>query len=374
MSEIKTTAFIIGDPHFKAKNLYEVHDFIERTLEIAAQKKPTFIVILGDTLDTHEVVRVQPHNLACEFIDGLSEIAPVYLIIGNHDLINQCQFLTDNHIFNPLKKWPGVTVVDKPIYATYNDFSFVFCPYVEPGKFVTALNTVIEDGETWELVDCIFAHQEFKGCKMGAIVSEIGDKWNEDYPPVISGHIHDSQTIGENIFYPGSPIQHGFGELSNKRIWNVTFGEETPPYFSIEKINLGLKGKKILYLDVDNIDKFDKKLLNKYNIKISLSGTSEQFKLFRQSKIRTELIREGVTIVYAPVNDIVTSGVKRTRKQVSFLEVLKEIVKKKTPPVQEVYKELVTPEELEDSSSNYSEEDDSEETVIYELVFHSDSE
>ena len=349
------TAFIIGDPHFKAKNMKEGLEFVEKCVKAAEKKSPTFIVILGDTLDTHEMVLIPPHNLACTLIEQLSKIAHVYLIIGNHDLINSRQFLTNKHIFNPLKKWKKVTVVDKPKYVEYGEYNFVMCPYVPPGKFVDALNTIIDDGDMWDFADCIFAHQEFFGCKMGNKISTKGDKWDEDYPPVVSGHIHNSEILEPNIFYPGSALQHAFGESPNKRLWFLKFGEnEDPPYFSIKKINLGMKGKKIVCLDIDNINDFDTGMLDKYNIKLNLKGKSEQFKVFQKGSYHKQLIDKGVKITYTPTKEDFGNNLSyKTRKDTSFLCVLKEIIDNKSQPIQNAYDKVL---ECDD--------------VVYELVFH----
>ena len=106
---------------------------------------------------------------------------------------------------NALKKWDNVCVVDKPIITKIGEVNIAMCPYVPNGRFVEALSTTI--GNDWRNCRMIFAHQEFKGCKMGHIISTEGDEWSDEYPPIISGHIHDYQKIN-NIFYPGSAIQH----------------------------------------------------------------------------------------------------------------------------------------------------------------------
>ena len=359
--------FVIGDIHYKASTLFEGEIFTEKVINAVSVSQPDFIVILGDTLDTHEVVRVQPFNLACQLIEELSNIAPVYVIIGNHDYINNSQFLTTNHIFNPLKKWDNVFVVDEPVFHTYKDYSFVFCPYVEPGRFVEALDHLVSGGEMWDLADCIFAHQEFKGCKMGAFISDAGDDWDENYPAVISGHIHDAQTVGENIFYPGSAIQHAFGESPDKNMWEVVFGGlGEPPFFFIQKINLGMKGKKIIALNVSEIESFDAKILDKFHVKLTLSGTTEQFKLFRKTPKYSELQRKGIKFSYKPIQDSVheIAGEARSRKQVSYHEILKEVVRKKTEAVKESYRNVIG------GVVEGSEDDDgSDEEIIVQLVF-----
>ena len=59
---------IIGDPHFKIDNIPEVDLFIERIVELANEKKPDLIVLLGDLLHEHERLHTIPLNNACEFI------------------------------------------------------------------------------------------------------------------------------------------------------------------------------------------------------------------------------------------------------------------------------------------------------------------
>lgn len=357
------TALVIGDPHFKAKNMVEGEEFARRVIEEARNQQPTFIVILGDTLDTHEVVRVQPYKLVCTFIEYLSKIAPVYLLIGNHDLINASQFLTTNHPFNPLKKWNNVTVVDKPVYASYGLFGFMMCPYVPPGRFVEALDT-FED-EEWRYVDCIFAHQEFKGCQMGAKTSIEGDEWDEDWAPVISGHIHDDQIVNNRIFYPGSAIQHTFGESHAKKIWLVTWGEEDWPYFKIKKISLGMKTKRIIHLDVKDIKEFDVSLAKKNHIKLNLKGTPEQFKIFRRDKKYSELEKLGVKFVYTTTGSLEDNVQSH---QVPYTEMLRRVVKQKTEVVQQAYIDVVGETTFDDGSG------DEDESSEYEIVFESLSE
>ena len=107
----------------------------------------------------------------------LSSYSTTYILVGNHDYISNTQFLTTNHWMNAMKEWKNVVIVDKVIQQNINDLSFVFVPYVFPGRFQEALNTIHIDGIN--KISCIFAHQEFKGCKLGAILSDIGDVWDE---------------------------------------------------------------------------------------------------------------------------------------------------------------------------------------------------
>lgn len=331
----QTTALVIGDPHFKANNILQGREYIERCVTLAQKVNPTFIVVLGDVLDTHEVVRVQPLNLATKFIDRLSSVAKTFVLIGNHDLINQSQFLTDNHAFNALKKWPNVTIVDTPVSYSIDGHVFVFVPYVPKGRFMDALKTVDEE---WPMAATIFSHSEFRGLKMGAIVSQDGDKWSKKYPPIINGHIHEEQIVG-NVYCPGSSIQLAYGESGDKCVWEVTYSDDDES-FEYKRHSLGLKEKRIIKHSLESLEKFDFGECQKYDIRINLTGTPSDFKLFRKTELHSKLLQHKVKISYNPQavkNDKQTEGFSN----ISYSSILKNLVEKETVRVQKVYHEVI---------------------------------
>lgn len=243
---------IIGDPHFKVSNVKDTDLMCASILDHARQRIPDLIVVLGDTLDRHETIHVTPLCRAINFLIKLMDIAPVYLLIGNHDLKNNRQFLSSEHPFTALKNWgPRMTVVDTVVSTTINGMIFVFVPYVPPSRFQEALETLGSD--IWQRATCIFAHQEFKGAQMGAVTSEEGDLWSLQYPLVISGHIHDYQRLQPNIWYIGTPIQQNFGDQDRKTISYVRFDDLG---VNEQRIDLCLPRKKIIHLDVNAVDQY----------------------------------------------------------------------------------------------------------------------
>lgn len=212
----------IGDPHFKTKNKKETDLMVTKTLELIDQIKPDFVVILGDTLDTHEKIHVVPLTQAILWIEKIASRLPVYLLIGNHDRPNNSDFLSGYHPFQGLKGKKNITVVDTTIADEIQGHQFLFVPYVPNGRFTEAL-TYGCSSENIPSLTTIFAHQEFFGAKMGAIISTSGDKWPLTYPFVVSGHIHDYSIPQENIVYTGTPMQHAFGDSSHKTISLFTF-------------------------------------------------------------------------------------------------------------------------------------------------------
>jgi DNA repair exonuclease SbcCD nuclease subunit len=316
-----TTVLVIGDPHIKIENIHSVNTCLEKLIKLAVEKKPDFIVILGDILDTHERLHTTTLNKAYELVDKMRNIAETYILVGNHDAINNQIFLSQDHWMNGMKEWQNVTIVDTVITINYNKDKFVFVPYVPPGRFEEALDTLTG----WNIdTKCIFAHQEFFGCKMGAIVSVEGDKWSLDYPAIISGHIHSNQQPQKNVYYPGSMLQHAFGESKRNIIACIIFTESSS--YDLEEIDLKLPRKKIVYVDVEDIDEY-KLPETKDNIKITVSGGYEQFKALKKSKKYKSLLKSGAKIVFKAKKITHEKSVPETVvNEMEFRTILSEII------------------------------------------------
>lgn len=285
---------LVGDPHFKVSNSLETSQFSEETYNYVLKNKKTldFVVILGDVLDTHEKIHVQPLCRAVKFIKKLSEIILVYVLIGNHDRINNNVFLTEEHPFSGLKKLKNIVIVDKVL--TFE--KFIFVPYVSNGRFEEALETVNFNQTNCE---CIFAHQEFRGCKMGAMMSETGDIWPENFPTVFSGHIHDFQQPQKNILYTGTPFQHGFADNTDKFLIKLNFKNRDE--WGIEKILIDVVKKKSL--NVNALDLEDLKIPKNIILKLIITGDSKIVKkILLKENVKDKLNNPMIT--YTVKNEI----------------------------------------------------------------------
>ena len=332
------TTLFIGDPHFQINNLTDVELFIPKISELIKLKNPDFVVVAGDVLHTHERLHTTVLNKAYEFIHSLRKLKKTYILVGNHDYISNTQFLSENHWMNSMKEWENVEVIDKVKVEKINGCLFTFVPYVYPGRFKEALSTV--DLELCLSSECIFAHQEFKGCKMGAIVSEDGDVWDESDPYVVSGHIHSKQSPQHNVYYPGTPMQIAFGESENNIVPFISFSNDT---HSVEEIKLNLPGKKIVYMDVENIGGFDENTGDD-KVRITLSGSYEQFKSVKKTKKYKDLVSKGVKVVFKPDKEDVSGKINKHRdiEASDFSKILLDIVNdQKNPYILQAYDKII---------------------------------
>jgi len=334
---MELTSLVIGDCHFKPKAMVAVQRMAAAILQVAQKRRPDFIVLLGDTLDQHETVHSIVHKEATKFIRELSLVAPVYLIIGNHDRPNNSDFLSPDHHFTPLHYVENVTVVDKVLYREIKERKFIFVPYVPPGRFHEALATLPHD---YHGVTAIFAHQEFRGAKMGAIESIQGDVWPLEEPYVISGHIHDYDELQANILYTGTPMQHAFGDKEDKTISFFTFGEVR----CHERIDLQLPKKRLLHLSCQQVLNLDSASFNPDDeTKIVITGTAAEIKTLRKMQIIKDLKALGVKECYKETReDIATSGAFAFSSGTSYYEKLTMAVSSEVS-VSQLLRELFGP-------------------------------
>jgi predicted phosphodiesterase len=316
-----TLVLVIGDVHIKTTNIPDIDIFIKKVCDIINKEKPDFTVLLGDILDTFEKINTFELNKAIDLINKIRKFSKVYVLIGNHDMVNCLQYLTENHWANSLKLWDNVVIVDK----TIEENDFVFVPYVPNGRFIDALN---ESSYEWKNAKCIFAHQEFYGAKMGSIISEDGDKWMINYPNVVSGHLHMNQRPQKNIYYPGSSMQVAYGETDDNIISLLTF---TNKDFDIKEISLEMSRKKIIYTTIEDIEVPEEDVDNK--IKMSISGDYEEFKTFKKSKKYKQLINKGVNVVFKPTrkeiklkNEKIQESIDKNNGSNDFKQILKESI------------------------------------------------
>jgi UDP-2,3-diacylglucosamine pyrophosphatase LpxH len=173
--------------------------------------KADMIVVMGDVLHTHERLHVDEMNCAIELLDYWALSCPTIVLVGNHDMRTNHEYCSSTHWMTTLKGHANLTVVDKPMWFG----NIVAMPYVYPGRMLEALDQYTPG---WHKAHAILAHQEIYGAKMGAITSCIGDKYSEEFPLLISGHIHQKQWPQSNVYYTGSSLVHCYGDDSTPTI------------------------------------------------------------------------------------------------------------------------------------------------------------
>ena len=283
---------LVGDPHFQVKNLEEITIFVSEVEKwLIAHPELDYVIILGDVLHNHEQIYTFPLNSAIKFFEMCIRYKPTYVLVGNHDMTSNTVFLEPHHWMNSFKRWDSMTIVDIP---TIIEDVIVAIPYVPNGRMIEALNHIPD----WKEKKLIIGHQLLNGAKMGAIVENNVEEWEDTYPMCISGHIHDKQWVKPNLFYSGSSMQHAFGESHDKSLTYVTIdliNKEVP--LVIEEVFLNIKLKEIVHVTVDELimimekEKQDQAAGKKTNIdkKLVIKDDPNKIAMMKQSSVFQEL-------------------------------------------------------------------------------------
>ena len=191
--------FFLGDPHLKITNFEQSVAFLKWSEEMIDLYKPDIVCNLGDTFDTHAVVRSE---LLTEFRQHVERVTVNYIywyVLGNHDQFKpkdakyhalQCFNIPNFTIFDKTTELEGITVV--PYVAKYDDFPLQTQP------ICITHNTFIGADYGFKREDC--------GVDAGKVSADI----------IISGHIHRRQTFGK-VTYPGTPFSNSANDVDQTK-------------------------------------------------------------------------------------------------------------------------------------------------------------
>jgi DNA repair exonuclease SbcCD nuclease subunit len=194
---------LIGDSHLKITRFDLAMQFLAWLDTIIATKKPDLIVNLGDTFDTHAVLRSEVMTEFMRHVDRSLLVAPYVYLLGNHDMYkpNDDKYHALKHLVNRTENF---TIIDQ--VTEYMGMTFV--PYQHnPDTFPKQTLPI-----------CV-AHQTFKGADYGDITTKDGVDASgiKGCDLIISGHIHKRHRLAESgaeVFYIGSPFSQSASDIN----------------------------------------------------------------------------------------------------------------------------------------------------------------
>ncbi len=181
---------LIGDPHLRINKFSLATQFLTWVNKFITEQKPDLVINLGDSLDTHAVIRSEAINeLMSHIYHIVDQGIPYVYLVGNHDQYSPKD--SKYHALLPFKdRIDNLFIIDKP----QDLFGMTFVPYLIDGKdFPTTTQSI-----------CV-AHQTFLGADYGPINAKEGvdaDTISADI--IISGHIHKKHNLGK-VVYVGTP-------------------------------------------------------------------------------------------------------------------------------------------------------------------------
>lgn len=187
-------------------------------------KEGDIFIMLGDLFDNRTSVPILIQNRVEDLLISISNIIPIHLIVGNHDLWNK----GDNSINSPkiFRHIPNIYIYESVETIEIDDTKLVLMPWVEHRPDM--INQLKENPG-----DYLFCHSDLNGCRMhlSSIAHRNSDKIDvsefKGYKKVFSGHIHIRQ-VQQNFEFIGAPYQmdrNDYNDVKGLTILDIESGE-----------------------------------------------------------------------------------------------------------------------------------------------------
>ena len=235
---------------------------------------------VGDNLST------QTQSAVCEFVEKISKIKPLDMLVGNHDLSGTTNFKAVHKLI-PFKYFNNVTVYDSPVEKD----GIVYIPYCTSDEYATTVLENIKDKKN----KVVFSHLELKGINLGnGIETTHGVPLDLllQFKMTIQGHYHGSSSYGPNIKVIGSTQRLSFKDPGKSRNNIIIYDTETN---KIERRSFNCPDW-LTFTD-DNIDDILTTDLNNY-VKVEVSSDilltddiKARLDLFKGKDIHIDLTR-----------------------------------------------------------------------------------
>ena len=214
----------IADTHIRNLKYHDEYRIAFRNLyESLAAEQPDFIVHCGDIAHTKTQLSPEYFQLCAEFLSSLANIAPTYIILGNHDgnLKNENRQDAVTPIVNALKH---------PHLHLLKDSGEV---HIDDGIAINVLS--VFDRNNWikptkpEKINIALYHGAIAGSQTGAnwTMDQGDDRVTifRDFDFAMLGDIHRQQKLDPEgrVRYCGSTIQQKFSESPQKGylLWKI---------------------------------------------------------------------------------------------------------------------------------------------------------
>jgi DNA repair exonuclease SbcCD nuclease subunit len=207
----------VGDPHGKMSIYQEFSGFLSDLQALIEERGIEKVIIAGDLFDTFAVVRSEILALWSQFFQQVSKKTHIIALVGNHDMAGANGGVSP---MEPFKAYQNVTIVDHPIQLGMNP-DLHGAPFMRSNAEFEAYCRSLKPGSI------LICHQSFNGATFengfydphGADTEAV-----KHLASVVSGHVHKRQEF-QNIFYPGTPFQHTFGDAGeNKAVFEISLG------------------------------------------------------------------------------------------------------------------------------------------------------
>jgi len=223
---------------------------------------------LGDVFDNRQNVNLLIASYAIDLFERLSRIAPIHIIVGNHDIYRK----NTNEVTSVdiLKHIPNITIHKEPTVHKYKGIKCLLMPWRRDKEHEQ--ETLAE----YDKVDYLFCHSEVKGVRTTSnphVKLEEGNDLNlfRKFKRVYSGHIHYAQRFS-NVNFVGNPHHMTRSDRGNKKgIWLLDMETGSESFYENNRSPIFLKYKMSSVLE-ETVESLQQKFSNNF---VDLQVTSK---------------------------------------------------------------------------------------------------
>ncbi len=269
--------FLIGDTHIglgypnTVDKWFKVHkQYFDDFLIPMLRKKVCpgdIIVHLGDLFDNRNVIPINLLNYGMDVVEEISKIAPLHIIIGNHDLWSKSA--SEINSIRPFRYIPNVKIYDTVSQLEFSGKKILMMPYIE--KRLEQIKAINDNKNC----DYLFCHSDLNGCKMHltSVAHKNSDKIDIEnftgFESVYSGHIHLVQR-NKNFTFVGSIFQmdrNDYGDQKGIFVIDTLDGSE-----EFIKNDVSPVFKKVRVIGEEDVETLEKLKDSKDYIDIAISN------------------------------------------------------------------------------------------------------
>lgn len=266
-------AFVTVTEQGISSRLLQQIEVIREVKRIARRHRVSHIFFLGDLFNSQaSTIDKFLYNAIFFMVQSVAEVAPLYLLVGNHDIIKQI------NIFTPFTPIPNVNVIEQSTTIDLEGRSIDLVPW--QGQWAAPSG------------DYCFGHFGIKGATINnnqtvfTVEEQIEPASLKDYKLVLAGHFHTRQQVGEHLYHIGSVMAQSFKDTTEDRgCWLVNPETDTLKFIPI-------RSPKFYTMEIN-----DEKDMDEFQEQYGCQQTSDYFKL----RIKTD----GISIPSVFGNNVV---------------------------------------------------------------------
>ncbi len=169
------------------------------------------VLVLGDIFHDRRSLGIEVIAAACDFFEQAKKLGQKWVgFPGNHDMFLRHSWRINSLI--PLRKY--LAIVEDIKILLLDDRRFWIIPFISYEKsYMRVLRAVQKQHEEG---DTLLTHIGVRGATLNTcfLLKDWSTVTFEHTPfkRIYTGHFHSKQQLGENVWYPGSPIPFKFDE------------------------------------------------------------------------------------------------------------------------------------------------------------------